>query len=587
MSHIRRFALALIAAIGLIAAAVPAAGAATDTVTINSVSSLSPGPLAVSVTSTTALDELNVTFTSAAHPNALSFTLADFTLESGGTDTDGTYELTNPVTDAQLPFDTYTIEVTAGDSGGGSATDDSTIVTWMIQPTITLSASQTTFDYDNPSITFSGVLSLVDPDGSAVDPSLLVGQPLLLSDGDNDNDSITTGSGGTFSFTINQPDNDAAYDVLFLGTTSIASGQSPYVFVNAIQDPAEVTAQVSATQLNYGQTLTITGTAEYNPGSGFVPLTNSTVDLYGGPYYDEPGPMATATTNGQGQYRFSFADHGSGQFYLYAGGLPGDYFLEQVLSQALTVTRNVNVAMPVKIAGLQASLSPFAIITLKGCLAAGGSSFPPVLKLAAQYATKPSGPWHTLRLVHGLSDYGCSAGGGYYGESFDYQVPVVLASAYYRLAYPGSKDWLSASSKVVHESKIVTRITNFAISPRSVGKNGYVTVSGRLWKYSKGWHALAKQHVWILFHYKGVWYYYAHKPLTNSSGRFSGRFQVVVTAPWIAEYMGGKPYFASATGELRVKMAGAISARALRAVTGGPRRFTGTVLAGSGLRLVG
>jgi hypothetical protein len=163
----------------------------------------------------------------------------------------------------------------------------------------------------------------------------------------------------------------------------------------------------------------------------------------------------------------------------------------------------------------------------------------------------------------------------------------VLTSAYYRLAYPGSKDWLPASSKVVHESKILTRITNFTISPRSVGRNGYITVSGRLWKYVKGWHALARQHVWILYHYKGVWYYYLHKPLTSSSGRFSGRFQVYVTAPWIAEYMGGKPYFASATGELRVKMAGAVSASALRDLAGEPTRFAGTVLAGSGPRLVG
>jgi hypothetical protein len=50
--------------------------------------------------------------------------------------------------------------------------------------------------------------------------------------------------------------------------------------------------------------------------------------------------------------------------------------------------------------------------------------------------------------------------------------------------------------------------------------------------------------------------------------------------------MGGKPYFASATGELRVKMAGAVSARALRGLTGRPERFGGTVLAGSGLRLM-
>jgi hypothetical protein len=587
VSHIRRFALALIAAVGLIAAAVPAASAATDTVTINSVLSPSPGQIAVSVTSTTALTELNVALTSAAHPDELSFTLADFTLESGGTDTDGTYELTSPITDAQLPFDTYTIDVTAGDSGGGSATDNAAILTWLIQPTITINASQTTFDFANPSITFSGNLSLVNPDGSAVTAADLVGQQLSLNGGETSY-PVTTGTGGAYSITLNQPLGYADYSAILLATSTTAYGSSPFVYITPIQDPAEVTADVSATQLKDGQTLTVTGTADYNPGSGYVPLPNSPVQLYGGPYYDQTGPTATATTNAEGQYRFSFADHGPGTWYVYAGGVPGNSFFDQVLTQALTITKNVNVAMPVKIAGLQASLSPFAILTLKGCLATGSYGSAPDLRLAAQYATKPGGPWHTLRFVHGTtnSGTGCNAGGNFYGAPFDYQVPVVLASAYYRLAYPGSNDWLSASSKVVHESKILTRITNFAISPRSVGKNGYVTVSGRLWKYSKGWHALAKQHVWILFHYKGVWYYYLHKPLTNSSGRFSGRFQVGVTAPWIAEYMGGKPYFASATGELRVKMAGAVSARALRGLTGRPERFGGTVLAGSGLPLV-
>jgi hypothetical protein len=357
VSHIRRFALALIAAVGLIAAAVPAASAATDTVTINSVLSPSPGQIAVSVTSTTALTELNVALTSAAHPDELSFTLADFTLESGGTDTDGTYELTSPITDAQLPFDTYTIDVTAGDSGGGSATDNAAILTWLIQPTITINASQTTFDFANPSITFSGNLSLVNPDGSAVTAADLVGQQLSLNGGETSY-PVTTGTGGAYSITLNQPLGYADYSAILLATSTTAYGSSPFVYITPIQDPAEVTADVSATQLKDGQTLTVTGTADYNPGSGYVPLPNSPVQLYGGPYYDQTGPTATATTNAEGQYRFSFADHGPGTWYVYAGGVPGNSFFDQVLTQALTITKNVNVAMPVKIAGCRPVSAP-------------------------------------------------------------------------------------------------------------------------------------------------------------------------------------------------------------------------------------
>jgi hypothetical protein len=541
----------LVGAVALCVAAMPAASAqATDTVTITSVSSPSPGEIAVSVTSTTPLTELNVTLTSGTHPDELSFTIADFTLQANGTDTDGTYLLTNPITDAQLPFDIYTISVVAGDSGGGSATNFATTLNWLIQPTITLSASPPSFSYDNPAVTFAGTLSMEYPDGT-VDTADVAGQQLYLED-QYSLQPITTGAGGEYSITVNPPDNDADYYVKIYETGTIAPASSAQVYMAATVDPVEVTADVSATQLNYGQKLTISGIAEYNPGTGFVPLPDSTVEVYGGPYYDETGTTATATTNAEGQYAATFADDGSGSFYVYAGAVPDETgFPEEVLSQASVVTANVNVALPVKITALHASLSRFGILTLTGCLMAGNSDIPPALPLQVQYAARPSGPWHALRTVHGLGDNTCGSA-PVYGLPFDYQMPVAVAAAYYRLSYAGSKDYLPAVSGVVYEAKILTKITNFRISPRSVARYGFVTVSGRLWKDVKGWHPLARQHVWILFHYKGTWYYFPDKPLTNSAGRFSGRFRVPVTAPWIAEYMGSKAYFASATAEVKV-----------------------------------
>jgi hypothetical protein len=551
VAGVRRLGLALVGAVALCVTAMPAASAqAADTVTINSVSSPSAGEIAISVTSTTPLTELNVTLTSGTHPDELTFTLPDFTLQTGGTNTNGTYLLTNPITDAQLPFDIYTISVVAQDSGDGSATNFSTTLDWLIQPTITLSASPPSFSYGNPSVTFSGALSMVYPDGT-VDTADVTGQQLYLED-QYSLQPVTTGAGGEYSITLNPPDDDADYYVKIYETPTIAPASSPQVYMAATVDPVEVTANVSATQLDYGQNLTISGVAEYNPGSGFVPLPDSTVEVYGGPYYDETGTTATATTNAEGQYVATFADDGPGSFYVYAGAVPGETgFAAEVLAQASAVTANVNVALPVKITALRGSLSQFGILTLTGCLTAGNSDIPPALPLQVQYAAGPSGPWHALRTVHGLGDNTCGSA-PVYGLPFDYKMPVAVAAAYYRLSYPGSKDYLPAVSGAVFEAKILTKITNFRISPRSVARNGLVTVSGRLWKDVKGWHPLAKQHVWILFYYKGTWYYFPDKPLTNSAGRFSGRFRVPVTAPWIAEYMGSKAYFASATTEVKV-----------------------------------
>ncbi len=562
-SGLRRLGLALVAAVALSASAIPAVSAAQsqDTISFYNVSpNPTPGQIYLTVESTTALTTLSVTLASASNPDALQFTLADggLTLQSG-VSTDGIYQLTTPITDAELPFGVYTIDIAATDSGGGSGTDDLTSLTWLMQPTITMSASQTTYTYNDPSITFSGTLSLVDPDGSTVDTSDLADQTLELAGG-AENQPVTTGAGGAYSITVSQPQNDAAYFTEIEQSSSIAYGASPSAYITAQQDPAEVTANVSATQLNYGQTLTVSGTAQYNPGSGYVPLSGSTVELYGGPYYDETAPIGTATTNADGQYSISFTDDGPGQLYVYAGGLPGDYFLDQVLTQAVAETVNVNVALPVKITGLTASLSPFGILSLSGCLAVvGGDGIPPALPLRAQYATSKSGPWHTLRTVSGLKDTTC----GYapdYGLHFSYQVPVAVASAYYRLSYPGSSDYEPAVSGVLHEAKILTRITSFHVSSRSVRKDGYITVSGRLWKDVKGWHPFARQRVWVLFVYQGGLYYDGSRPLTNSSGRFSGRYQVPFSAPWFAEYRGSNAYFASATAEVTVKATSASSA---------------------------
>jgi hypothetical protein len=543
--------------------AIPAASAQTDTVTIASVTpsvfpALNPGQISIAVVSDSPLNELNVEVMSGSTME-LSYTLADFTL--AGTNMNGVYKLTSPITMSELPnYGTYTIDVTAGDTGGGSATNDTTPLFWLTQPTITPGTLQLTFDYQDQSVTFSGTLSLTNPDGSA-DTANLAGQSLLVSDG-SQSQSTTTTTGGAYSTTLTPTSDDNYFTVSSAATATQAAATSSQIYVTAIEEAVAVTATASAAQLNYGQTLSITGTATYqaSAGSTYVPLPNSTVQLYAGPYYDETGPFMTATTNAAGQYSFSFKDDGTAQWYVYAGGLPGDPQLDYLLSQA-SATMLVNVALPVKINGLRASLSPFAVLTLTGCLVPGGADLP----LRAQYATKKSGPWITLRTVEGTTGTSCGSGSDL-GETFQYQVPVKVSSAYYRLSYPGSSDWQPAVSAVVHESKDLTKITAFEITPRTVRKDHFVTISGRLWKYARGWHPLANQHVWIFALYKGKYYYYTYKPKTSLSGRFKHKFAIPFTAKYFAEYMGGKLFFASASVRLKVT----VTSRASAAI-GSPR----------------
>jgi hypothetical protein len=585
-----RLSLAVGAAVALGTVATAVASAQTsDTVTIDSVTaSTDPGQLVISVTSDTALATLSVWLvpvTGSGTP--LQLTLANFTLES---DTSGTSELTSPLTMAELPgLGTYTVEVGATDSGGGvAAPDDSTSLYWLEQPTITLSANQTTFSYASPSIVFSGTLSLTEPDGST-DTTSVSGQQLLLADNqDSSTSAITTTSGGAFQATVSQPDNGASYDASLPGTQTIAGATSNSVGVTAVQDPAEVTANASATQVNYGQGVTISGSASYNPGSGFVALTGSTVEIFSHPYgFDGlTTPFTTTTTNAEGDYSVTFADQKSGPWYVYAGGLPGDPGLDDLLAPATETTAPVGVAYPVSITSLRGSLNPFAVLTLTGCLHDSNLGKGYELPLEVQYAARSSGPWHVLRTVQGTTAKLCGTGPDY-GSTFDYQVTVAVAAAYYRLTYPGSSAYQAAVSYPVYEAKTLTKITNFKVSRHTVAKNGTVTVSGRLWKDAKGWHPFARQKVFILFHYKGVWYYFPHKPVTSSSGNFSGTFKAYATAPWIAEYMGSGSYYASATARVTVRVTGARSAQVLAPASWLARPFAGEVLAGTQVRLAG
>jgi hypothetical protein len=586
-----RLSLAVAAAIALgsVATAVASAGT-TDTVTITSVTpSTNPGQLTISVTSDTALTALKVTLASVTNPDALSFTLADFTEEAGGSDTSGTYQLASPIIMSELPtLGTYAVEVGAVDSGGGVATDNDSSLNWVDQPAITLTASQTTFSYASPSISFSGTLGLTYPDGTADTTTSVSGQPLTLTDSQGSSSAITTGTGGAYQVTVGQPDNNAAYEVSFVATLTIAGATSNDIDVSAVQDPAAVTARASATQLNYGRDLTISGTAGYNPGSGDVPLaTDSTVEIFSGPYSStsNPTPFITTTTNTEGDYGVTFPDRESGgPWYVYAGGLPGSSFLDEVLTLATAETATVNVAYPVSITGLRASLSSFAVLTLTGCLSDSNSGKGYGLPLRVEYAARRTGPWHVLKTVQGTTAKRCGTGPDY-GSTFEYRVPVAVAAAYYRLSYPGSSAYQSAATRPVYEAKVLTKITNFVISRHTVARDGTVTVSGRLWKDTKGWQPFSRQKVFIEFLYKGVWYYFPHKPVTSSSGSFRGTFKAYVTAPWIAEYIGSSAYFACASARVDVRVTGTRSAQVLGPAAWPARPFAGEVLADTQVRL--
>ena len=233
---------------------------------------------------------------------------------------------------------------------------------------------------------------------------------------------------------------------------------------------------------------------------------------------------------------------------------------------ASTAAVSLTVALPNYITNFRASLSPFAVVTVKACIGAGTGT------VNVQYAAGPSGPWRTLGRLK--PDYLTCAHGSGFGNEYKTNFGARLGAAYYRVVYPASYSYQGVTSKAVYLAKHFTKITSFKVSPRSVARGSKFTVSGRLWAQGKHgkWTPYAHRRLLIIFRYQGVYYRYAAEPKTNAAGRFSGRFAVLVTAPVFAQYNGDSTHFASATKRITVRRAGADRAPSTRGAVRAPHQ---------------
>jgi hypothetical protein len=532
--------------------AIPGAASAAGTIAFDSASSPASNVGLLSIHGTAPSDISGIT----AHlmsGNTDVLDVTNFSLTSG-TAQDGTWTVDSPIPQGsgagQLPVGSYSVKVDAADSGGDNVTlVDAGTLDFLIQPAITFSADRSAVDFDHQSVTFSGTATGTSPDGSVAP---LQGEQITLQNTGTWTKTVTTDANGAFSFKLQQPELDELYTASMDATATVAAGTSANAFtITGTKDPVQLTAKISARQVNYGKAVTITGTASYKPGTTVKPLAGTAIQLYGGPPEDSNfKPFATATTAADGTFTIHFTAKRTTPWTVYAGGLPNSPYLDQLLQQA-TVSLPQSVALPVQLTQYKASLNPFAVLTVSGCLTITSQAPPQPLPLTVEYAAKRSGPWKTLGTVQGLTGHRCGTGNR--GAGFSGQLVVKLSSAYYRVAYPGSPDDQRATTKSILAWKYQTRIESLKVSPRRVHKGGKITVSGRLQVHVKAWRDLARQQVLIILKPKGskVWYW-IYKVKTSSSGKFSKTFVDPVTADWSAEYLGSSQRFASRGPAYRV-----------------------------------
>jgi hypothetical protein len=438
----------------------------------------------------------------------------------------------------QLPPGTYSMTVTATDS-----TDDTdsglpagTLAFTWTDPMLTASATPVSYGQAQ---TVSGALTGVMPGDMSGTQSGIGGEPVYLIDtGTSQSQQIAmTASDGSYSAQVRLGTDSYVVTVNPDPAGGVPSASSPPFTPAVTVDPTRLeSVAIRPPDLVYGKAPGImTGTAQYNGGSGWVSLGDSSVQITVG----QARPV-TVPTSANGSFSYTVPTTEGTSWRVAAGGTP-------LLDQSEAAGR-VHIAVPVSVGVFGATLTTLGIIDASGCVRVTVPHFSPPgpgTRIEIQYAERRSGPWKTL----GWLPIGTAASKSCQGAAdayFSGALTARLASAYYRADYPGDINFEHALSRAVRAWKYVTEVSSLRVSPRSVRHGGKITVSGRLRQYVRSWTDYARQQVLIILRPRGSRYWYwIYKVTTNSAGWFSKKFTDPTSATWSAEYQGNQTHLAS------------------------------------------
>ena len=406
--------------------------------------------------------------------------------------------------------------------------------------TITPDSDNYVISAANPTPVLSGTVTELAPGATSATP--YASQSIIVDDSVNGDISLTTGADGSYSYPVSDPVPGQTITVEVPATATSMAAAAPPVTLSA---QLTLTAKLSASEVKYGTTVTVSGTVESYAAGGDTPLSGQTVQVYAG-----GGELAVSTPTGaNGTFSTVLPREATSlEWTVETGG--GPY-------TTATATLPMTVDLPTVVTGFKATLNPFWQVSYQGCLglATGTPGYVPSLAgLTIQYAAGPHGPWHSLGKVPSTQrSYVC----GDDGRTFSGVLPGLLSNAYYRAVYAGSAvsadmlgagtGYLSSVSATIQSWRYIDRITGFKVTPHSVRKGGKLTVSGRLQYHpASKWLNLSRRTVLIILRPAGskTWYW-IRQVSTNSKGDFTATFPDPVSATWAAEFLGAKNLLAT------------------------------------------
>jgi hypothetical protein len=564
---IRRAAACAVIA-GALAVSLSAAAQAGDVVTVMSASSpaTNPGLLSVVLESTTPVVQSSIT--AAMYPAASSspaLTVSDFTL-TGGKNTGGTvttWTVASPITTTQLPLGTYSITVTASDTGGGKAdAQDIGTLAFVIYPTVTLSVTPAQFSYGQD-VTLSGTDIGTYPGGAT---SPLAGQQIEFAAGP---DTVTS-SAGSFSVTV-QAGIGAGDSLSNLGEyaaaeadATTAGATSAFVPTTVISDPVRLTGMTTdPAVVSYPDSFTISGTASYQSGGEWLAFGQQalTVSSVGSPL-NRNGPPGfagvTVTTADDGSFTAAIpAPVGPDE---YSFGAAEDSFYSPWFSfPAPVVVPVLHVPLTGEVFAWANTdggvyLDPCLDLNVPGNTVVDPAAMARYPDVRLQAAKSARGPWTTVAtkpkagLPSGPPDtvQGC----------FQTTVRATRSRAYFRVLTAATSNYpafTSMAAKVIPAGTAAIR--GFLVTPRTLRAGAKVHVSGKLYVDGQPGTGMLVQ---ILFRADGSrkWQLKASVYGSAADGSFSAAFAVRKAGSIEARYTGSLYQYGARSPAVAVRVRG-------------------------------
>ncbi len=541
-----------------------AADASTGIITVISASSpaSSVGSLSVELESTTPVVPTSITAQLSADGTSV-MTISDFTLtagnNTGGTVT--TWTVATPITTTELPLGTYTIGVSASDTGGDTASNpDAGTLAFLVQPTLTLAASPSSVSYGD-NLTFSGTVMGLFPDGT---DQPVADQPVAIGGSSAD---ATTDSSGHFTVSVQAGPatlfSSTSFEA-FIHTATVAGGVSSLAQITVIPDPVRFTAQLSSDAVSYGTQVTLSGQISFDIGGTWLPFTGAAIgvqNLFGCCYWNPYSIGANLVADANGNFTVALPLSGPEQYqadYVPATNT-GNWF-----SQPATINMPLSVVLHDGLSQLTAGLTPTGGVGLAACLdienplgalvnplySAGREVIPEIPNVQFQYANSPTGPWKTLISAAPTAAGANSAGSA---ECYSGKATAPGTSDYYRAETVGSPNFQPATSSVLKASTDPTRFESFTAAPSRPKARQRVKVSGQLQRRASGWHPLADQKVQVIFRANGSRTWTVLRTLTTgASGGFSARIKIPHSGLLSARYRGDNAYLQCSARQIRI-----------------------------------